>query len=108
MNQAIELGYSRIRGKLKWHLRIVAVNPTGKASLIDWWPIAVSAVCAGILVPLAIRARSIGHDEPGGVQKLHRVPTSRLGGLIDTGRWCGFAESVRGVGRRRRNSEGTR
>ena len=35
-----------------------------------------------MLMPLAIRARSFGHDEPGGVQKLHRVPTSRLGGLI--------------------------
>lgn len=50
--------------------------------MLDWWPFAVSAVCAGILMPLAIRARSIGHDQPGGVQKLHRVPTSRLGGLI--------------------------
>jgi len=49
--------------------------------LIDWWPIAVSAVCTGILVPLAIRARWIGHDDPTGIQKLHLVPTSRLGGV---------------------------
>jgi UDP-N-acetylmuramyl pentapeptide phosphotransferase/UDP-N-acetylglucosamine-1-phosphate transferase len=50
--------------------------------MIDWWPIVVSAVCAGILMPLAIRARSIGHDHPGGVQKLHHIATSRLGGAI--------------------------
>jgi UDP-N-acetylmuramyl pentapeptide phosphotransferase/UDP-N-acetylglucosamine-1-phosphate transferase len=50
--------------------------------LSEWWPVAVSAVCAAILMPLAIRARSVGHDEPTGVQKLHLVPTSRLGGLV--------------------------
>lgn len=50
--------------------------------LLDWWPIAVSAACAGILMPLALHTRSIGHDEPDGVQKLHLVPTSRLGGVV--------------------------
>ena len=33
-------------------------------------------------MPAAIGARSIGHDHLGGVQKLHVVPTSRLGGAI--------------------------
>jgi len=50
--------------------------------LIDWWPIVVSAACAGILMPVAIRARSIGVDEADGLRKLHFVPTSRLGGAI--------------------------
>ena len=49
---------------------------------MEWWPLVVSAACAGILMPVVIRARSIGHDEPGGVQKLHLVRTSRLGGVI--------------------------
>jgi len=31
---------------------------------------------------LAVRARSIGHDEPSGVQKLHHAATSRLGGIV--------------------------
>jgi UDP-N-acetylmuramyl pentapeptide phosphotransferase/UDP-N-acetylglucosamine-1-phosphate transferase len=50
--------------------------------LIDWWPVALSAACAGILMPLAIRARSVGHDAPGAGRKLHDAPTSRLGGVI--------------------------
>lgn len=50
--------------------------------MIDWWPIAVSTICAGVLMPLAIRARSIGRDAPGTRRKLHDVPTSRLGGVI--------------------------
>ena len=33
-------------------------------------------------MPLAICARSIGRDAPGGGRKLHDVPTSRLGGVI--------------------------
>jgi UDP-N-acetylmuramyl pentapeptide phosphotransferase/UDP-N-acetylglucosamine-1-phosphate transferase len=49
--------------------------------LSEWWSIAISAACAGILMPLAIRARSIGHDQPTGIQKLHLVATSRLGGV---------------------------
>src|SRR5258705_550781 len=44
--------------------------------------VAASAICVGILMPLAIHARSIGYDAPGGVQKLHRVATSRLGGMV--------------------------
>ena len=50
--------------------------------MIDWWPVLVAALGTGILMPLAIRARSIGHDETEGVQKLHLVPTSRLGGVV--------------------------
>ena len=53
-----------------------------RANSMEWWPLVVSAACAGILMPLVIRARSIGHDEPAGVQKLHLVRTSRLGGVI--------------------------
>lgn len=48
----------------------------------EWWFAAVPAVCAGALMPAAIRARSIGHDHADGVQALHVVPTSRLGGTI--------------------------
>jgi UDP-N-acetylmuramyl pentapeptide phosphotransferase/UDP-N-acetylglucosamine-1-phosphate transferase len=50
------------------------------AMLIDWWSLAGSALCAGILMPVAIRARSFGHDDTDGVQKVHVEPTSRLGG----------------------------
>jgi UDP-N-acetylmuramyl pentapeptide phosphotransferase/UDP-N-acetylglucosamine-1-phosphate transferase len=50
--------------------------------LIDWWPVAAAAACAGILMPLGIRARSIGVDEAVGARKLHLVPTSRLGGAM--------------------------
>ena len=49
---------------------------------MDWWPFAVSAACAGMLMPLAIHVRSIGHGEHHGVQRLHDVPTSRLGGIV--------------------------
>ncbi len=48
----------------------------------DGWTFVASAVFAGILMPAAIRARSIGHDHTAGVQKLHVAPTSRLGGAI--------------------------
>ena len=43
---------------------------------MDWWPFAVSAVCAGMLMPLAMHVRSFGHEDHG-VQRLHDVPTSR-------------------------------
>jgi UDP-N-acetylmuramyl pentapeptide phosphotransferase/UDP-N-acetylglucosamine-1-phosphate transferase len=33
-------------------------------------------------MPLVIGTRSIGHDLPGGVQKVHPAPISRLGGLV--------------------------
>ncbi len=49
---------------------------------MDWWPFVVSAACAGMLMPLAIHARAIGSDEFVGVQRLHEVPTSRLGGIV--------------------------
>ena len=51
--------------------------------LIDLLPAAVAALCAAVLMPLAIHARRIGHDHDfDGVQKVHDVPTSRLGGVI--------------------------
>jgi len=49
---------------------------------MEWWPFAVSAACAGMLMPLAIHARSIGHGDFHGVRSLHDVPTSRLGGVV--------------------------
>ena len=49
---------------------------------MDWWPFVVSAACAGMLMPLAIHARSISHGDLHGVQRLHDVPTSRLGGIV--------------------------
>jgi UDP-N-acetylmuramyl pentapeptide phosphotransferase/UDP-N-acetylglucosamine-1-phosphate transferase len=49
---------------------------------LDLWPVAASALCAGMLMPVAIRIRSFGHDRTGGVRKLHVAPTSRLGGAI--------------------------
>jgi len=48
---------------------------------MDWWPFAVSAACAGMLMPLALHVHSIGHVDHG-VQRLHDVPTSRLGGVV--------------------------
>ncbi len=49
----------------------------------DLWPFAFSALCAAALMPLVMRVRSIGRDAPfQGVQKVHAVPTSRLGGAI--------------------------
>src|SRR5262245_38038462 len=48
---------------------------------MDWWPFAVSALCAGMLMPLAMQVRSIGQEDHG-VQRLHDVPTSRLGGIV--------------------------
>ena len=54
---------------------------TYATELMDWWPFAVSAVCAGMLMPLAMHVRSIGHEDLG-VQRLHDVPTSRLGGIV--------------------------
>ena len=50
---------------------------------IDSWPIIIAAVCATVLTPIAIYARSLGHDDDfSGVQKVHDVSTSRLGGGI--------------------------
>src|SRR5678815_4545215 len=48
---------------------------------MGWWSFAVSAVCAGMLTPLAMHVRSLGHEFYG-VQRLHDVPTSRLGGIV--------------------------
>jgi len=48
----------------------------------EWWFVAAPALCAGILMPAAIGARSIGHDHADGVQAMHVAPTSRLGGAI--------------------------
>jgi UDP-N-acetylmuramyl pentapeptide phosphotransferase/UDP-N-acetylglucosamine-1-phosphate transferase len=50
--------------------------------VIDWWPFGFAAICAGILVPLAIGMRSIGRDHPGAIQHVHHIPTSRLGGIV--------------------------
>ena len=50
--------------------------------MLAWWAVAISAVCAAGLMPLAMRSRSLGHDVPRGVQKLHQVSTSRLGGAF--------------------------
>ncbi len=48
----------------------------------EWWFAAVPALFAVAVMPAAIRARSIGHDHADGVQAMHVVPTSRLGGAI--------------------------
>jgi len=46
-------------------------------------PAAIAALAATILMPLAIFARGLGHDHDfDGVQKVHEVPTSRLGGAV--------------------------
>jgi len=51
--------------------------------LIDFLPAAFAATAAAILMPLAILARRFGHDDDfDGVQKVHEIPTSRLGGVI--------------------------
>jgi len=50
--------------------------------LIDAWPFILAAILAGVLMPLAIAARSIARDAPGVGRKLHDVPTSRLGGVM--------------------------
>jgi UDP-N-acetylmuramyl pentapeptide phosphotransferase/UDP-N-acetylglucosamine-1-phosphate transferase len=47
------------------------------------WPIVFPALCAAVLMPLAIRARVVGRDADfEGIQKVHEAPTSRLGGVI--------------------------
>ena len=49
----------------------------------DLIPAAIAAIAATILMPLAIQARRLGHDDDfDGVQKVHEVPTSRLGGGV--------------------------
>ena len=49
---------------------------------LDYWPFVAAAVCTGILMPVAICARSIGRDRGGRVQTTHVAPTSRLGGMV--------------------------
>jgi UDP-N-acetylmuramyl pentapeptide phosphotransferase/UDP-N-acetylglucosamine-1-phosphate transferase len=50
---------------------------------MNLWPIVFPAVCAAVLMPLAIRVRVVGRDaDLDGIQKVHEAPTSRLGGLI--------------------------
>lgn len=49
---------------------------------LDGWLIVVSAIAGVALTPLVIRFRSLGHDRVGGVQTLHVMPTSRLGGVM--------------------------
>jgi hypothetical protein len=71
-------GFPLIRGK------ILATRPhdyCNATKLMDWWPFAVAAVCAGMLMPLAMHSRAVGR-EAHGVQQLHDVPTSRLGGIV--------------------------
>lgn len=48
----------------------------------EWWFAVVPAVCAALLMPVAIHTRSIGHDRADGVQAMHVVSTSRLGGAV--------------------------
>ena len=50
--------------------------------LVEWWTVVVAAIATGMLLPVAIGARALGHDRAGGVQSLHVTPTSRLGGLV--------------------------
>jgi UDP-N-acetylmuramyl pentapeptide phosphotransferase/UDP-N-acetylglucosamine-1-phosphate transferase len=54
----------------------------GGTALLDWWPSVAGALFAGMLMPVAIGARGIGHDELHGVQKMHVDLTSRLGGAM--------------------------
>lgn len=47
-----------------------------------WWPALLAAGIAAVLMPFAIRSRWLGHDDDfDGVQKVHDVSTSRLGGV---------------------------
>ena len=48
----------------------------------EFWPPGVAALCAAVLMPLAMRSRWLGQDNDfSGVQKVHDVSTSRLGGF---------------------------
>ena len=50
---------------------------------IDWWPAALAAIVSLVLMPVAILARRFGQDSDfSGVQKVHDVSTSRLGGVM--------------------------
>jgi UDP-GlcNAc:undecaprenyl-phosphate GlcNAc-1-phosphate transferase len=48
----------------------------------ELWGSAVAAFCTVCLMPLAIRARTLGHDLRANPQHVHAQPTSRLGGGI--------------------------
>jgi len=50
--------------------------------LFEWWTVVVAAIAAGVLMPVAIRARTLGYDGIDSVQNLHATPTSRLGGAV--------------------------
>jgi UDP-N-acetylmuramyl pentapeptide phosphotransferase/UDP-N-acetylglucosamine-1-phosphate transferase len=59
-----------------------STDETGDSMIHDWWPAGLAALCAAALMPLAIHNRWLGHDTDfKGVQKVHDVSTSRLGGL---------------------------
>ena len=48
----------------------------------DLWPAGLAGLCAAFLMPFAIRSRWVGRDNDfSGVQKVHDVSTSRLGGF---------------------------
>jgi UDP-N-acetylmuramyl pentapeptide phosphotransferase/UDP-N-acetylglucosamine-1-phosphate transferase len=64
----------------------------------DGWLIVVSAIGVGMLMPLVIRFRFIGHDRVGGVQALHVIPTSRLGGAMLAGTYLAVAAVARLLG----------
>jgi UDP-GlcNAc:undecaprenyl-phosphate/decaprenyl-phosphate GlcNAc-1-phosphate transferase len=50
---------------------------------IELWPLVFAALCSAVLMPLAIRVRSVGRDDNfSGVQKVHAISTSRLGGGV--------------------------
>jgi len=50
---------------------------------LEYLSLGFAAACAAVLMPFVIYARSLGHDANfNGVQKVHNVPTSRLGGCI--------------------------
>jgi hypothetical protein len=61
---------------------IVSPPPDRRPMLDDLLPVGYAAVCAMVSMPLAIASRRLGYDADfSGVQKLHSVPTSRLGGF---------------------------
>jgi UDP-N-acetylmuramyl pentapeptide phosphotransferase/UDP-N-acetylglucosamine-1-phosphate transferase len=48
-----------------------------------WWLAGLAAAIAAALIPPVILARDLGHDDDfDGIQKVHDVPTSRLGGAV--------------------------
>ena len=64
----------------------------------DGWLIVVSAIGVGVLMPLVIRFRFIGPDRVGGVQALHVIPTSRLGGATLAATFLAVAAAARLAG----------